>query len=285
MQLVDHLVVQLRDIPGRTIRLRSQRVEQQDRPPQVLRFVDGVARGARGTDQEGRGARPIALALGGLDARFQEGWMLRREAERAVDQFLRVFHPAELTKEQRLCAQRFRAFAVVVQQRFFAVMERERLVLPPGGGEEASSGLEVGPVSRVQIERVLVADGSALRVSELLEEDSPHGVVHGRSGGNVAEGGRFAFQVRQSVLRSLDLLVARIALRGRNRKLLGDDRVHGEPEGTRAQRVQSASVRGGRALFAEGTEPLVGRCAALTSRGSARTPAALRDSRRDPAPG
>src|SRR5439155_7473216 len=134
VQLVDHLVVQLRDIPGRTIRLRSQRVEQQDRPPQVLRFVDGVARGARGTDQEGRGARPIALALGGLDARFQEGWMLGREPERAVDQFLRVFHPAELTKEQRLCAQRFRAFAFVVQQRFFAVMERERLVLPPGGG-------------------------------------------------------------------------------------------------------------------------------------------------------
>src|SRR5439155_15031866 len=170
----------------------------------------------------------------------------------------------ELTKEHRLCAQRFRARAVVVQQGLFAVMERQRLVLLTGGGEQASGGFEVGPVSRIQLERVLVADAGALLVAQLLEEDSPHRMVYARSGGNLAEVGGFGHEICQRVLRSLDLLVARIALRGRNRKLLGDDRVHGEPERTRAKRVQSASPHGGRALFAKGTEPVVGRCAPLT---------------------
>ena len=258
MQLAHRIFVQPGDLRGRPVRLRLQRVEQQHRPPQELRLVHRVPGGAGGTDQQRDRECPVAPAFRSLDTSLEQAGMVRRQAERGVDQLLGLVRPAEIPQEHRLRAQGLRPLAVVVQQRLFAVMQRERLVPLTGGGEQASGGFEVGPVARIQEERILVADGRALRVAELLEEDPPHRVVHRRRGRNVAQGGRLAFEVCQRVLRRLDLIVAGMTLRGRDRGLLGDDRVHGEGERTRASRVQSASERRARGAGGRGPHCLWG---------------------------
>ena len=152
--------------------------------------------------------------------------MIGREAQSDVDELFRLVGPPEIAQHVRLRAQRLRALPVLIEQGLLALVQRERPVVTAGAGEQPPCGLEIRPVLRIEQERVLVADRGALRVAELIDEDASHRKVHLRRPGGGPERADLRLELRQGILGGADLRIRRLALRRRNRELLGGGWIH-----------------------------------------------------------
>ncbi len=239
-ELAHRLLVQRGQLGGRGARrlggrrvlaigLGEQLFDEQHRAPQELRLVDRVAGRAGRAHQELHSAEAVALALRRLHAGLEEGGVLGGELEGGVDELLRLAVAAHLVEQHRLSAQRLGPRRRVLEERFLALVERERLLIAAGGGEETARRLEVGPVLRIQEEGVLVTDGGALLIAQLLDVDAPHRVVHRRGGLRAPESARLRLELGQHFLGGLDLGVGRVALGDGGWEFLGDDGVHALP--------------------------------------------------------
>src|SRR5213075_1137842 len=126
--------------------------------------------------------------------------------------------------------------------------QREGLLVSSEAGEEPPASLQRRPVLGIELVRVLVAGGGALRVAELLVEDAPHGVMDLRSRRRRPQRPRLRGEVRELLASSLNLGVGRFSLGDLRRKFLRHDRVHARRKRSRASRVESllAPPQGGR---------------------------------------
>ena len=169
--------------------------------------------------------------------------MIGRKAQRGFDELSRLLGPPEIAQHVRLRPQRLRALCVLVQQGFLALVQGERPVVTARAGEQPPCSLEVRPVLRIEQERVLVADRGALRIAELIDVDAAHRKVHLRRRRGGPERADLRFELCQRIPGGADVRIRRLALRDRNRELLGRDGVHADPNRTRPLPVQSASAR------------------------------------------